>query len=658
MNKPQLLSPEQQARRDQQRAMSPRQTLEKSAEPAIVPAIIPGDPDGLLDATQIRESIVVHIPQWGPNPSLDDELLWLRWASADDPDNVYELTGQVVPPGSEFPLTLTIPRRFYQQGHLLLSYEVENWQLNPVFSKPKPITLDTIAPYADVNPDALMLAVDIITDAYLDQNNDQVIATLPDYHDRADGDTAYFFWVKDVPEHPDDVPPALGPIDVNQTREIAITRDVLERIGNGLCYALYALMDKAGNISRLSYYTSARVAVGAVPENLQPPSVPLAEDGLIDRVDAAQGVLVQVLEFDNAQRGDLIQVFWGDTALTPVQVGSTPSFPVSVPVPWAAIKANYDFADSGAASQPLIVGYQVVRSPLTFPEVPLGAEILVNLKVAGPENPDEPDPVNPALPVVLVRGDSGLDNELDLNDHGKPATVFITLYEGVKAGDLIHVYWKGQRSTRPYPVEPGDAPGDEVQVDVPWELIEAAGNDPLLPVHYIVTDADEVNYQQSLPTMVKVNVLEITLEKPEFPHIWISADGTRKRMNCSSIRELDGALGFYVLVRPDGQYLKAGTDVTLHWHVTDPSDGEVLEGSTFSEVITLSLPQEVNGILWFVQPYETYILPAYDDTASRSGNTHVYYSLEAGGTVVCSEPAVELIGLQESGGGSCELRSS
>lgn len=74
---------------------------------------------------------------------------------------------------------------------------------------------------------------------------------------------------------------------------------------------VYVLVDKAGNISRVSKPMSVVVALGAMPANLKLPEVPLAADDLIDRLDAKQGVQVHVLEYDNWKSTDEISVSWG-----------------------------------------------------------------------------------------------------------------------------------------------------------------------------------------------------------------------------------------------------------------------------------------------------------------------------------------------------------
>ncbi|MCU1723083.1 hypothetical protein [Pseudomonas sp. 5P_5.1_Bac1] len=646
-----ILSAAEQARWDYRQSLR-NEPLEELLAPNVL-AMIEGDPDGLLNAPMIATSMIVEMQNWRESAEPFGDTVYLYWTRENESEQ--RLIGMLsVASDATFPVQVSVDRDDYLQGRLLMSYMVEsNLSGNQKISQSRLITVDTIAPCEPNEPLPLQLATKIITDNYLEENGGQLIATVPEYPDREPGDRLFFYWVSDVPDDPTMITPTLGPLDLDASMEFAITRDILEHAGNGQCLGIYVLLDKAGNRSHLSVYIEATVALGPLPENLLPPEVPLANDGRIDRLDALE-VVVEIPVFENWSNGDMVLVNWGGTALEPYPTGPAPQFPLRISVPWAVLKANYDFLDAGDGDQPLTVSYQVARGEaLKFPETPLSKDIIVNLKVVGPVNPDEPETVNPTLAELRVVGESGIDNQLNTSDHGKDATAFITLYEEAKEGDYIWVYWKGQRVPNYHVVTAEDVPGTEVSVVVPWSIIEASGNDPLLPVHYIITDIAEVNFQQSPSTSVIVKVLTITFEAPEFPHIWTNPVGGNRAMNCSSVRKEEGVRGFYVYVKPDGRYLRAGVEVTMHWRVTEWPDGGTVAGTEFSEVITLTPQQEVNGITWFVHPYETYIFPAYSGTESGVGDTHVQYSLEAGGEVVWSEYAKELIGLSFPGGGTC-----
>lgn len=648
-------SPAEQARRDYQLSLNARNTRSELAAP-VIPAIIPGDADGLLDATQIRSVLTVEIPAWPAPPDGVNEYIWLRWAREEDPEEVYEWPMITLAPGTTFPLQLQIPFKDYLQGRLLVSYRNENWHSNPGYSATTLITLDTVPPYANESPENVDIPTDVITDEYLDTNNGQVVLTIPDYPDRAPGDVAYVYWVKDVPNEPGDVPPTLGPIDVNVTREVPITRAILEQVGEGQCNALYVLIDKAGNISRLSYWIPAVVALGPLPIVTDPPVIPFNHDGIIDRVDAFTGVVVQVPEFDNQRNGDLVQVWWGNTPLAVYPTGPSQPFPVEVRVPWEVLKANYDF-EAVDPRQPIQVSYQVTRVGLPFPQTPPSTQVHVNFKVVGPDNPDEPNPVNPGLAVLEVRGGSDIPNKLSVHDHGLDATAYIPLNAAAKVGDVIQLFWNKVLSINSHTVDETDVPGETiVEIVIPWTMIEEYANNAQLPVHYTMTDALGINYQESPVTNVEVKVLTITFPAPEFPHITISESGNRV-MNCASIREENGEHGFYVYVAPDGKHLKEGVRVTMEWRVTEFPGGEIpVDNTEFTEYVDITKEQEINGITWFVHPYEQYILPAFSDTPLQAGMTNVHFRVTVGDEEITSDYAVEMIGLL-SGGGSCPLNT-
>lgn len=642
----------EQARRDYKRSLA-AQPKNDLAPPVVVP-MIAGDPDGLLDATQITDSILVRIDDWNESPPVGAATVYLHWDRADSPQDDLLVGMQPVPVNAQFPIEIRISKDDYLQGRLNLSYTVALFGGNRPVSQVQQITLDTVAPYGTSDPVALQLGSTVITDDYLEQNQDQLIATVPDYADQEPGDTLYFYWLTDVPDDPAAIPPTLGPLDVGVSKEIHITREILEHAGNGQCLGFYVLRDKAGNISRISHYVEATVALGPLPENFQDPLVPLANDGRIDRDDAHTGVVVRIPGFDNAKNGDKILVTWGATELEAYPVGPNPVFPMDVQVPWSALQENYDFDDTGnSGDQQLTVSYQVSRGVLIFPEVAPKTEVTVNLQVVGPENPDEPSPVNPDLTPLIVRGASDRDNELIIDDAGQDATAHIILYEGASAGDYIWVYWGEDRVPDFYVVQESDAPGNEVEINIPWTMIERFGNDPALPVHYIITDQAEVNYQASAPTSVSVKVAVISFPAPQFPHAE-EIDGNTF-LNCASIRTVGGDHGVYVHVPPDGKYLKAGLEVVMTWWVSEYPTGTPIPATEFSELITMTTEQEVNGITWFVHPYEDYILPAFTDTTSQYGLAHVQFMVIVGGEAVWSDHAEAIVALMMGGGASCPL---
>lgn len=137
-----------------------------------------------------------------------------------------------------------------------------------------------------------------------------VVLRLPDYPDRSAGDCVYYYWLKEVPDDPTHVKLA-GKAEVTAADQVLpVPESFIKEEGDGEFVAIYALTDKAGNISRLSLPASVSVALGAMPANLQAPVVPLAADGLIDRADAMLGVQVHIPEFTNWKPTDEISASW------------------------------------------------------------------------------------------------------------------------------------------------------------------------------------------------------------------------------------------------------------------------------------------------------------------------------------------------------------
>ncbi|WP_110971940.1 hypothetical protein [Pseudomonas huaxiensis] len=631
----------QQVRADYRRKL--RESRNEMAAPT-VPDIIPGDPDGLVRASVLAKPLRVTIPNWRSGPDFPfPETLTLYWAQQGS-DQYLTILNMSVPAGVTFPLELSIPVEDFIEGRRLLGYEVVLWTGDPINSQDLRLRLDTTPPYDLQSPPALAIESTVITDAWLDEHGGNLLATVAAYPDKEAGETAYLFWLKYVPDVIDGIS-FDGMIDLDATMAFTLTREFLTTAGDGDWYALHVLQDRAGNLSRLSYPTRVSVALGALPENLKDPVVPLALGDGIDRDDALLGVVVEIPAFDGGKNGDLIHVKWGATELAAYPLGPSPSFPLEVQVPWAIMRDVYDFDTGGAQS--VVVSYEVKRGSLSFPEAPLTTDVSVNFEVVGPENPGAPDPVNPNLPVFVVQGESGQDNKLVQADNGKDATAFIPLYESAKEGDMIWLYWNGMRIPEYYEVNPGDVPGDIVEMTIPWALIEQTGNRTDLPVHYLITDLAGVNYQKSKVTDVDVQVEIITFPAPTFPDIYVRPDGG-KVLNCTSIRSRDGEHGFVVRIAPDGKYLKAGVEVTLDWWVDEwlvDGGGGKVPGTEFTGRLTLDTNHEANGIEFFVQPYATCILPAYTETTNGVGLSNAHFRVIAGGELVSSATAAEYIGV-------------
>jgi hypothetical protein len=241
------------------------------------------------------------------------------------------------------------------------------------------------------------------------------------------------------------------------------------------------------------------------PLPLPAPTVPLADiDGLIDRRDAIYPVQVSIPSFDNSLPEDRVLVMVGAAELEPHYLGSQPAFPVNINVPWLQLKAQYDFEKGG--EQDLAVSYKLMRRSLPF----LAKDALpvkLNLSKVGPENPDEPDPLNPDLPRILVRGAvSGLDNKLIIDDQEQNAIANLQLYRPVQKGEKIRIFWS-RTAVTPHVITDADISRGNVAIQVPWITVRNTGNHPQLRVYYEAFADQNPNSERSSVTLVDVSVI-------------------------------------------------------------------------------------------------------------------------------------------------------
>lgn len=655
MNHPEKNLSAEQARLDYKRALTDRQQQAQNLLPPLVPAIIAGDADGLIEAKSLVSPLEVLVPSWA-GPAARVAIEW----TVEGGTRFVEVAHVMSPGLPPFPFSMYIPVDEFVEGRRHIRYTVVLSSGNRLESPPTLVTLDRTPPYGVGYPAAptwpdTMPAGALVTDDYLATTGGVLPVFIPEYPDRQSGDTAFFYWLREVPETPEGINYSVGPLDLDVTREVWVPRDVLEATGDGACYGVYVLKDKAGNISRLSAWVKANVLLGPLPSDLQPPVVPLAADGLIDRLDGFEGVVVNIPAFQGSKNGDVVKVTWGGSELVSYPVGPAPQFPIPVPVPWSALRDNYDFDPQANESQPVDVSYQVVRENVEFPATPLSTTIVVNLRVTGPDNGNEPDPVNPKLTEPLIRGESQLDNQLIETDAGKDATATIVLPEGLSSGDMIYLYWDGGLTPDYYHVIDGDMPGKEVPINIPWSVIEASGNNTALPVHYLITQPGSANHQLSLTRYVQVKIETLTLPKATFPHIFIDEELGIRSVNCSSLRQVNGNWGVHVHIAAGGKYLKQGVEVIAEWRVYDSDTYVEIPGAADSKSFIITADHELNGIDWFIQPYEERILPAYEQTNSKLGWAWVRYRALIAGEEVFSEITEELLGLLLPDGGSCPL---
>ena len=593
--------------------------------------VLPGVPQGLLHVSKLRADLDVKIPYWNYNVFLGgfvDVIMRIKDGSGDIVYSATKRNPGPLGPG-DFPLPQSIPQASIpHEGTYTIDYFASSDSGNNNDSEPFTITIDRTAPYYNVDPSlafptALEVPATVITDATFGGGVTEFICTLPEYPGRTGEDYIVVFWGPGLPETIDDPDPAFGPVPVPADLKIAIPKTIIESRPNGPTFAVYWLTDKAGNVSSVSHPAQVDVQLGALPADLKPPEVPLGP--LVDLADAHLGVEVKIPAYNNPQ-GSTIHAIWGATPLGLRDPGSDP-VDVFVVVPWSVLKAEYT---GGPGEQPVQVSYQVKRGSLTFPDTPLCVDITVDFSIIGPPNPEEPDPVNPNLPLVHLTGADGLTDTLTPADKGKDVTATVELYSPVAAGEVLQLYWGTQETPVDDFTVVAEVPGNTISFTIPWAAIELQANNPALPMYYTINSATGNNPQQSKDTPVDVNVLVVGFDPVSFPDLYENSEG-QKYLSCPSLHSEDytdpnAKFGFRVQV-PGDTDLKAGDTLIAVWQ------GYAFDGTTEIPATrfvhdhgALTAAEAVNGFIFLVEPYATHILPIVQ------GYADVTYAVTPGGT--------------------------
>ena len=596
--------------------------------------------DGTILTANLEDGLEVVISELWDNPAqnpLQEDTLRLQY-SIKGQDKFSNLVPDITLKGpiTDVPGSFTIPGTVIKEipdGKYDFRYTVSNFSGDEE-SVLVPFGIDLFPPYRLLNPAAFTMMSGDITD---DTLTGDLELELPAYLDSEPGDKIAYAWLKTVPENPEDLD-AIEIIDVPGDRKIRLTREQLEGFGNGDFHAVYVLIDLAGNVSKVSRYTTSHVALGPFPTNLAPPVVPLVpDDEVLDLLDAFNGVTVEIPEYDNRDLLDELWVHWGNTQ-TPeliIPVGPSPTFPLSLRVPWAVLKDEY----SGPGAQPLVVSYELYRGSVPAAEKP-ETTISVDLSVIGPVNPDEPDPVNGNLDLVRVAGtDDVEDNELGSSDTGSAAKAIIRLYAEVEDDHELTLYWN-KEALVPESMA-GQTAGQDFSYPVPWAIIEKHKNGSI-PVCYSIGRPTDINRQWSKETTVTVTAVVAHFDPPQFPTE--VDEGGYKVIGCNQLQGPDHALPILI---PPGPYLKDGTDFVIHWEVNESylGDGDVI--LAVSREVPLkwdSSTDDAQGKTWLNSPYDQWLAPIYDHpfpgpTPDRTCLAKAWYTIEVDGKDVDSDVA-------------------
>lgn len=410
--------------------------------------------------------------------------------------------------------------------------------------------------------------------------------------------------------------------------------DVLRGLANREYNAQYYLRDRAGRESGPSRTAPLLINLTPTPTELRPVEIPQLDDGRITLSDARDdgGVYMNILEVFGSIAGDRLLPSWDRIALEPIEISGIQVWPIKVPIPYSVLASGgYEFVPGVVRAE-----YSWQRS--TAPSRPSRTRFAdVDLTVAGPVNPVNPDPVNHLLHVVTVKGING-DDQLTINDEGNPVRVVTLLYDAPAVGQVLELMagsFPAPLAT--YTVQAGDGAGQEIEWFVDWNKIQLLGMG-WIPFFYWTFNG--VNRQRAPDKRVLINIVPIDgLQPLEYVGVNYGPGPDSGFIGCRLRPWVNGAS---VKIPGDSTLLDADDEVVLHWASFAHPNG--FAGAVIPETIkafthTLT-PQEARDGYVFQVPFDPYILlpglvkPAEGQSHPRHGSAVARYQVikpEGGG---------------------------
>lgn len=311
-----------------------RPTRETAAD--LLPA--PTAPDALPDISGGQPNLIpfkstlaplrIDFEMWlNSNPTADTpEQLVLYW----DDKEVASKTWTAPVAASE--LFIMAPLDVLKDGSHTLHYKVTTYNGNQAGSQPLRLTIDTLPP-ALVDGGPLKLPDELITgsltDRYLKENGDRLVAQVPVYGGMSVGDTLIWYWSRTQVGTEQVGSKTLAASDVGKTVEVVIPGTFIRNSRDGIRYAYYTVQDYAQTPVQHARAVGLDVAATPIPRNPPPPTIKEASGSTLLPGNALNGVTLVVPVQATVEPDDKIEVFWGEPdtpgayrTSTPVPAGS------------------------------------------------------------------------------------------------------------------------------------------------------------------------------------------------------------------------------------------------------------------------------------------------------------------------------------------------
>ncbi|MBP5956895.1 hypothetical protein ICA16_14580 [Pseudomonas anatoliensis] len=592
-----------------------------------------------VDNDVIINSVLELNPPPAPGRRVELQLLW-----DDVPVGIPVPATTPIPPMQ----TLVLPSVFTTaEGPHRLGYQVK--YVNDVwnFDTPVQIIIDKTAPNRDAQAAVIELPAEYadlrITKERLDANP-VIELTIPLHSDRRTGDVAGVFMGASYPgafigsyQTPDDGTSAMT---------VNLSKHQVENGREGERIIYYQWIDRVGNEAQQpSVGLSVVVELTAAPANLKPLEVPEAPDpdNLISIKDAYPDVAVVIQEYDNIGPLDEVALLWD--GIPQPRKRSSDGFPMIFDVPYGHVKRN------GLGPRPISVTYSIWRGAKEYPEL-TAVPVNIDLRRPGtlPPDPENPEVGNPNLAQVSVQAAVTIEpNKFELIDAGQDGTATTVIDAVRETGDIYQLYWGGGAVPGGrYEVDGSELDDDPVIFTIPHAFITAQGNNPVIPVHYEITNPliPDSNPNPSLRQPVSVYVIAVTLPKPKVNFTVMS--GGDEFLTCSSLKNVAGHGHVAVVTVAGGEPLAAGLKLEFTW------DGVGWDGTapvplpSFKFDKTLSGNEHIDGFEVYL-PYATALEPIQDGSGS------IRYVAEIAGREESSDQHEVQVVARTSSGGACPI---
>lgn len=283
-------------------------------EPPEVPIAmdnLPGYEPNLLPLSAFDGPLEISIPMWpvsNPQPGAP-ERLWVYWNGMLIHED--EWTAQVPPQD----LLLRVTELHHQHGSHQLDYTVMSTNGEEVGSIELIVTVDRVPPTLAGNGGRLQFDTSEVTEEYLEQNQDALKATLPNYTEVKPGDVITWYWDTDANDNILAGTRTLTPADIGKPLELVYEGELIRLQGDGTRMARYQVHDRAGNAGPHSSYVNLTVSANVPPRDFGWPNIKEAtgsnETVNLDPLSAAQGATLEVPAAANIRDDDKVWAQWG-----------------------------------------------------------------------------------------------------------------------------------------------------------------------------------------------------------------------------------------------------------------------------------------------------------------------------------------------------------